>query len=228
MKNGTVYATRVKKVFASQRQAAPKPDIPDADCPLRRLGIGILGVGCAESTATRAIDRLLNVMVDWNEVRVSSAREVDAATGGTVPDGVARCQQLIDALNAIYDRENSLSLDGLRGMGVREARQYLEGLNGVDEFAVASVVLWSLGGHAIPVNDRLLKALHDVDLVHPAASRSEVQAFLERNISAADAREFCLIMSSFSPTKKTTAKRSSKRKKTQGTKKTKKTVKSKK
>ncbi len=99
-------------------------------------------------------------------------------------------------------------------MGRRDAKHFLEKLDGVDEFATAAVLLWSLGGHAIPVDDRLLEALRQADLVHPEATRAEVQAFLERNISAAEAKRFCLAMRTFaaSGAGKSSAKAAKKRK----------------
>ena len=196
MKNGTLYAAKLRKAYAGVRSSVPKPQIPGPDDPLRRLAIAILSVGCSDEEAERGIDRALTVMADWNEMRVSSAYELNKATGNTIPQGVQRCQQLIDALQSIFDRENRLSLDRLKSMGRREARQYLEQLDGVDEHAAASVLLWSLGGCAIPVNNRLLAALREADLVNPTAHRAEVQAFLERHVGAADAKEFCMIMRS--------------------------------
>ncbi|MGD2109705.1 MAG: hypothetical protein PVI86_09965 [Phycisphaerae bacterium] len=201
MKNGTMYAARLKKAYAKIRQAASQPDIPELDEPLRRLAVAILGVQTSEEEASRALDRAFDHVVDWNELRVSSAKELNKATGNVIPHGVERCQKLIGALQAIYDNENRLSLDHLRNLGRRDARHYLERLDGVDAYAVASVVLWSLGGHAIPVDDRLLEALRRADLVNPNADRSEVQAFLERHISATDAKAFCLIMRGYAPKK---------------------------
>lgn len=205
MKNGTVYATRLRKAYTRHLQSVEKPEIPDSDDPLRRLAMAILGVGSSDAEAERALDRAFSILADWNELRVSSAEEVHVATGDKRADGVDRSQRLIDALNAIYNRENRLSLERLRTLGRREARQYLEALPGVDEYAAASVLLWSLGGHGIPVNDALLKVLQEADLVHPEADRGEVQAFLERHVSAADAKNFCLVMQSFAPKKKAAA-----------------------
>jgi endonuclease III len=207
MKNGTIFAARVSKAYAKLRHSVSRPEIPAPDDPLRRLGIAILGVESSDEDAERAIDRAFTTMVDWNEMRVSNAHELNEATGNAIPHGVERCQQLIDALQAIYDRENLLSLDRLKTMGRREARHYLEQLNGLDEYGVASVVLWSLGGHAIPVNDRLLQVLREADLVNASADRAEVQAFLERHVGAADAKEFCLVMRSFTVAKPSASKR---------------------
>lgn len=197
MKGGTVYAVRLRRAYAEFRKTVPAPTIPEPVDPLRALGVAVIGVAWSEQEAERAIDRLLSGMVDWNEIRVSSVFEIGEALGSAVPGGTARCHRLAVALQAIYDLENRLSLDRLKGMGRREAKQCLENLDGVDEFAVASVLLWSLGGHAIPVNDRLLQALREADLVHPSADRGEVQAFLERHVSAAETKEFCMLMRSF-------------------------------
>lgn len=199
MKNGTAYAARLGRAFTKQRAGFPNPVVPEPDDPLRRLAIGVLGVERGDDEASRALDSALKEMVDWNEMRVSNGPELNQATGNRIPNGVKRCQQLIRALQAVYDRENTLSLDRLHGIARREARHYLEELDGLDEYAVASIILWSLGGHAIPVNDKLLKSLRDADLVHPEATRAEIQAFLERHVGASQAKEFCLIMQSYKP-----------------------------
>lgn len=207
MRNGTFYAGRLKKAYSKLRRSVSTVEIPDPADAIHCLAVAILGKACSDAEADRAVDRLLTVMVDWNEVRVSSALEVSKACGNAIPHGSARCQQLIDALQAIFDREHRLSLDRLKSVGRREARHYLESLEGVDDYAVASVLLWSLGGHAIPVNDALLATLREADLVNPSAERGEVQAFLERHVSAADAKEFCVVMRSFSGSKRSPAKR---------------------
>ena len=205
MKDGTRYARRLKKAYAKLRQSVAEPKIPEVDDPMRRLAIAILGVECGDAEAARAIDRIFTAMVDWNEVRVSSVAQVYRAMGDRIPQGLDRARQLLDALQAIYEREHRVSLDRLRGIGRREARDYLEALQGVDDFAAASVMLWCFGGHAIPVNDKLLASLREAELVHPNATRAEVQAFLERNVNSAQAKEFCLVMRSFAGPKRSAA-----------------------
>ena len=212
MKQGTLYAGRIKRAYAKHKSLDHQVDIPESDDPLRRLAIGILGSGRGDAAGERALNAILSEMVDWNDIRVSDVVEVAAAMRSAVTDGRARCRRLLNALQALYDREHCLSLDKLRAKGRREARQYLETLPGVDEYATASVLLWSLGAHGIPVHDKLLEALRAANLVHPDATRAEVQAFLERHISASEAKAFCLIMDSFQPKKKS-ATRSTKRKK---------------
>ena len=207
MKNGTLYAGRLKRAYAKHRQETPAPDIPEVENPLRCVATAILAEGCSVAEARRAIDRALETMVDWNEIRVSDGLELNRATGNIIPHGVQCCERLIRALRTVFASENCLSLDRLKTVGRRDARQFLENLDGVGEYAVASALLWSLGGHAIPVDDRLLAALRDAELVYPTATRAEVQAFLERHISASEAKRFCLIMNSFSSKKTRTTKK---------------------
>ena len=197
MKQGTLYAGRIKKAYARQKREASPVNVGETDDPLRRLAVAVLGIHQGDTAGERALRSILSVMVDWNDVRVSDVVEVVAAMGGGSADGKARCRCLISALQTIYDRENSISLGKLKSKGRREARQYLESLPGVDEYAAASVLLWALGGHGIPVHDKLLAALRADDLVHPEATRAEVQAFLERHIAASEAKTFCVVMETF-------------------------------
>ncbi len=210
MKDGTRYAGRLKKAYAKLRQSVAEPKIPEVDDPIRRLAMAILGMECGDAEAARAIDRIFTTMVDWNEVRVSSVAQVYRAMGDRIPQGLDRAGQLLDALQAIYEREHRVSLDRLHNIGRREARDYLEALPGVGDFAAASVMLWSFGGHAIPVSDKLLSSLHDAELIHPTATRAEVQAFLERNVNSAQAKEFAVIMRSFAVAKRAASSKSAK------------------
>jgi endonuclease III len=208
MKDGTAYASKLKKAYAKWRHALRKPVVPEPDEPLHRLATAILSRNTTEDRGQAAVNKLLSGMVDWNEIRVSSATELAAILGNAVPDAHGRCQALLRALKWIYNTENRLALDHLKNLGRREARQYLERIDGADEFAAASVMLWSLGGHAVPVSDPVLDLLREIEIIHPEASRAEVQAFLERHINAGDAREFCLVLQAAVKKKKRTRRRS--------------------
>lgn len=208
MKDGTRYAERLKKAYSKVKHNIKESDIPELRDPIRCLALGILGSDNGPDRAERQLNKAMNVVVDWNEIRVSNVHEVAELLGDTGAESLRRSQNLLDALHAIYDRENKVSLDRLKALGRREARTYLETLKGVDEYAVAFVVLWSLGGHAIPVWNHAIGTLRESDLVHPTATRAEIQAFLERNISAADAMAFSLALGSLGSAKAGSGKRS--------------------
>lgn len=190
MKDGTTYARRLKRELPKLCKAPESPQSAASDDPLLRLAVGVLGRSCGADIAHRAVKSATNSAVDWNELRVSTPEELEEVLANNIPNKRNECQRLINALQAVYDRENRMSLDRLSRLGIREAKSYLESLDGVDGYAVASVILWSLDGHAIPVDDKALRKLCDLKLVNPTASREEVQAFLERHIPASKAKEF--------------------------------------
>lgn len=194
MRNGTLYAKRVKRVFQNLRRQYGSAKVPEPSDPVEQLVIALLAYEVPVSRAVRAATALLEAMVDYNEVRVSTTAEIANVIRSFVPDGFKCADAIRRALGAVFKKEHAISLKSLHKIGRREAKRYLEELDGVDSSAAASVLLWSLGAHAIPVGVCLYQTMQEEKLVHPSASIEEVQAFLERNITADDAREFCLLM----------------------------------
>jgi len=197
MKNGTEYARRVKRVYKKLLEESTRPVPEEATSPTEQLVRALLAWEGTPTQGERAYRAVFEHMVDLNEVRVATVAELSAILGAHLPNSVPVARNVCRALNSIYRREHRVSLDPLRDKGRREARQYLESLPGVNPYASASVLLWSLGAHAIPVSQRLLEALRSADLVDPGAQPEDVQGFLERNIAADEARRFCVTMERF-------------------------------
>ncbi len=194
MKDGTRYAKKVKKAFALLAPAARKHTLPEPMPPIDQLVLSQLSWNSTPTAAARALKKLSEEMIDLNELRVSTVREIAAMIREDHPSATECARDLSKSLHDIFRREHAVSLDSLLDMGRREAKQYLESLEGVNAYVAASLMLWSLGGHAIPVSQRLLRALKKEELVSPDAGGAEVQSFLERNISAADGKLFAVAM----------------------------------
>ncbi len=197
MKNGTLYAKRVNKLFTRLKSLHGAPEVPELTPPIDQLILSLLSTAASRSKARHAAQALQESMVDINDLRVSTAAEVANIISPFIPNCTETADAIHRALNVIFRKQNAVTLDHLPQMGRREAKHYLEQVDGISPFAAASVILWSLGGHAIPVDRRLYDALRKEDLIDPSATIEEVQAFLERNISAADAQAFCLLMPRF-------------------------------
>ena len=202
MKHGTAYAKRVKRVYAQVKQQAKEPRVSGPTDPLEQLVLSVLSQETSRSNAQRAYGKLLSVMVDVNEVRVSSPREIADIIDPYIPHSHTCAARLCELLNAVFDAENTVNLDSLHLMGKRDAKHRLEALRGIEPYDVASVMLWSIGGHAVPVNAKLLAALRKEELVDPDTPVAEVQSFLERHVPPAEAKRFCLIMVDFTARKR--------------------------
>ncbi len=201
MKNGTHYAKRVKQVYSQLKRSAKDPVEPDAVEPLEQMVLAHLSWEASPTAARRAWKNLDQHMIDLNEIRVSTAQEIASVIREFVPNSTECARAIGRSLNHVYKRESRLSLDSIKAKGVREARQYPDTLDGVSPYVSASVLLWSLGGHAVPVSRRLLIALQKQDLVDQSADLGEVQSFLERHVQASEARAFCLVMDKFATAK---------------------------
>ncbi|MBN1489722.1 MAG: hypothetical protein JXA69_07375 [Phycisphaerae bacterium] len=194
MKHGSEYAKRVKRLYNRLRRDSGKsPQVNQTD-PLEQLILGILARDVSESKAQSAYARLMGGVVDLNDLRVTPWVEVTDVLQQDLPDAENRARMLVGALNAIYDRCATVTLAFLRGKSVREAREYLRALPGIDEYAAARVVLFGLGGHAIPIDETTVQVFRQEELVGPEATLPEVQSFLERHIRASDAVDFTMLV----------------------------------
>lgn len=203
MKKGTLYARKLKTAYHKFRGGAPGNPADEPTDPIEQLILAVLSQETSAARAEKAARQLHQDVVDFNELRVSTPAEIADHIRRHVPHSVQRAKTLLRLLNAIYLREYAVSLDALRGRGIRETKAYLETLDGITPYVTASILLWSLGGHAVPVSDSTLEFLKRVNLVDPEASGAEVQAFLERHISAADAKSFCLDLEAYAATNPT-------------------------
>ena len=192
MRKGTEYARRLKKAYPKfRRSEAPSPPSEPTD-PTEQLIISVLAQDSTVGRARKALKQIHEDLTDLNELRVSTPAEVTESIGRHISRSVERSKVLLLLLNEVYRCEYVVNLDSLKSKGIREVKQYLDSLQGSTPYVVASIILWSLGGHALPVNDPTLAWLVKNELVDARASALEVQAFLERHVSAADAKSFCL------------------------------------
>ncbi len=197
MKHGSEYAKRIKRLFAQWVKKHGRAAASEPTDPIEQLVVAILSQSTSRTRAEAVFKRLRLQMVDLNELRVTPPMELGDEIGDELPQAKEKAQQIVDALNAVRRRQDALDLSFLRQRGRREAREYLEALEGVNRAVAASVVLFSLGGHAIPVDDLTMYVLRKEDLVEPTASPEEVQAFLERNIAASDGPLFAELLSRY-------------------------------
>ena len=98
----------------------------------------------------------------------------------------------------------------MRKIGKRPAKQALEKIDGINRYMVEYCLLTSLGGHAIPLTDRMIKYLRNNELVNPDADDQQIGGFLAKQISAKNGYEFYALLRQESETardkKKTKAK----------------------
>jgi hypothetical protein len=139
--------------------------------------------------AVEATCRLHEAVVDYNELRVCLPHEIASIVGGQYPRTRERAIRLRAALNDIFRRENYVTLAHLPTIGRREARMYLESLEGMPLYVASRLSLLSLDSHAFPLDERLHAALLKEKAIPDDLDVPGAAGWLERHFRAGEAAE---------------------------------------
>jgi hypothetical protein len=194
MKNSKEYSKKIQKLYRSLKARYPKVQNPLYDEPLDAVVYGIISESACQREAEAAFKRINENFVDLNDLRVSLTEEVVEALGSDTPATRNTASLLVGALRFIFDKYNVVSLELLKKMGKRPARQVLEKMGFASSFVVDYCMLTSLRGHAIPLTKKMLEYLRSNRLVDPEADEREIEGFLSRQISAKNAYEFYALL----------------------------------
>lgn len=183
------FATLLKKLKGVTPLPEPLPDpVPTWLEPgVEELIFSMLVWDARTSQAREAIVRLRAGVVDYNELRVCFPEEIRQLLGDRYPKAAERAARIRAALNDIYKREHKVTLQPVLSAGKRDARQYLETLDGVPPFAAARVFLSACSGHAMPVDDRIRDFLAEERVIAATEDPESVSSWLERQLKAGEA-----------------------------------------
>jgi endonuclease-3 len=117
----------------------------------------------------------------WNEVRVSTIRELTDALKPLVnpADSAARLKQ---TLHSVFESVYEFDIESMKKQNIGAAAKTLQKYNGTTPFAVAYVTQHSLGGHAIPLNRGALIALHALGVISDDEHAKSTVPGLERSV----------------------------------------------
>src|SRR5262245_32852498 len=143
-----------------------EPGAPAERPVLEEFVYGLCREGATPEQADRAYRNLCERFFDWNEVRVSSQRELEEALSD-LPEPEARAQRLVSFLQEVFETTFSFDLQDLlvKKGGLKAAAKHLSRYQAADEYVVSWVVQRSLGGHAIPLDPPAQRALTRLGLI---------------------------------------------------------------
>ena len=183
MKNATKHADDLRSLFRKLLKES-KPEPRQAQDPLHALVRGAMSFDVPDARAEEAMKVVGQEFVDLNELRVATELEVQDLLGSRYPEIVRRVMMITRALNYIFEREHTLSLDRLRTISKRDARQFLRELPDVHPFVEAYVMLFAFDGHSVPVDDQTLSYLKAQGIVEDNTTLDEAQRFIEHAVKA--------------------------------------------
>jgi endonuclease-3 len=144
-----------------KRYGATEPEVRPV---LEQFLYAICREGATREEADRAFRNLQERFFDWNEIRVSSSREVEEALED-IPDGENRANRLISFLQEVFETTFSFDLETLHKKGLKQAAKQLSRYQAANDYVVAWVTQQSLGGHAIPLDSATVSVLRRIGLL---------------------------------------------------------------
>jgi endonuclease III len=177
------------KALASllRKLARPEPAAPENGDPIEVMVRSFLMWEATTEKAAVAFKRITDRIVDFNDLRVSMPSEIVECIGARYPLALERSERLRAALRHAYKREHAMSLQRLRDLNRREVKQYMRSLDGICPYVADRVTLICFGGHCVPVDERLRRALVRSGVGDESADIAEMASWLARQVKAADA-----------------------------------------
>jgi hypothetical protein len=174
------------------------PFLPAAD---RSLFEHLLYACCLEDARPEAADeafaKLQSTFFDWNEVRVTTIREL-SETMSSLPDPPAAATRLKRVLQHIFETHYSFDIEALKKQNLGKAVKDLEAIRGVTPFVVDYATQHGLGGHAIPLSKGIVDLLTVLGIVTENEAKRNRIPGLERAIHKAKGVEFASLLQQFS------------------------------
>ena len=194
----TITINKQKLVNQIFSMAKGKHAEPEARPVLEQFLYAICREGVTREQADQAYKSLQEKFFDWNEIRVSSTRELAEALDG-LPEPETRAQRLIDFLQEVFETTFSFDLESLQKKGLKQAAKQLARYQAANDYAVALVTQTSLGGHAIPLDSPSMRTLRRLGLLEAESGDMEaLRASIEHQIPKARGWLFSDLVSALS------------------------------
>ena len=190
MKNSKDYSKKVLKLYRSLKKKHPNVQETVYEEPVDALVYAIISEHMDAKKAKSALKRFDDYFVDLNDLRVSRWDDIVEMIGKDTPATHELAGTLTKALRYVFNAHHKVSLEALKRMGKRPAKNALEKIDGVGKFVVDYCMLTALDGHAIPLTSAMVDYLRDSELVYPDAAEQEIGGFLTKQISAKNGYEF--------------------------------------
>jgi len=144
-------------------------------------------------TAEDSYLRLTEDYLDWNELRVSSPREI-AESFSKQEGPLEKARTLKSIMHAIFETEYNFELETLIRMTQTQAVKTLNSFDGMRPFIAAHILQTSLKAHVIPLDAISIRAVTRLGLVDASAAIDKMSANLKRLVSKNQGPIFCSLI----------------------------------
>jgi endonuclease III len=202
MKNSKEYSKKIQSLYRALKRKYPKVREVSHETVVDAVIYSVISERMSDKATESAIKGFDEYFVDLNDLRVSRMEEIIDVLGENTPVTREIASEITKVLQAIFNEYHKVSLEALKKLGKRPARQILEKIDGISCFVVDYCMLMSLRGHAIPLTEGMIQYLKRNDLVDSGANEQQISGFLTKQISAKNGYEFYTLLRRESETSK--------------------------
>jgi endonuclease-3 len=186
----TINKQRLLTHLYTALKKAYDPDDPETRPVLEQFVYALCREAATREQADEAFRSLREKFFDWNEVRVSSVRELEESLSG-LSEPEVRAQRIISFLQEVFETTFSFDLESLHKKGLKQAAKQLARYQAANDYVVSWVVQQSLGGHAIALDPPSIRVLRRLGLIEEDQDDIEaMRASLEHQVPKARAPLF--------------------------------------
>jgi endonuclease III len=190
MKNTNQYIQKLKKIFSILKKGDEKPKKPVYHDPIEAIVFAVLCEKSTESCAKAALKKIQSHFVDFNDLRVARAEEIAEVISPDIEEPEKCAAKLTLLLNAIFQKYDCLVTEDLTSTGKRGTKEILEKFNGMTNFISSYIMLIVCNAHAVPLTEKMIQYLKAYNVIDPKLENEQIVAFVEKQISAANAYTF--------------------------------------
>jgi endonuclease-3 len=157
---------------------------------LEAVVYGVCHEGSTREQANQALSRFKDGFFDWNEVRVSTINEIEAALAG-LGETEPRAQKIRRFLRQLFERTYGFTLESVTKKTLKDAVKALQEYEALSsDYVVATVIQQALGGHAIPIDEPTRRVLERLGIAESRGDNLALRAILERAVPKNRSTEF--------------------------------------
>lgn len=166
----------------------------------RNLMENLLYACCLEDANYEAADdcfaRLQESYFDWNEVRVTTVRELGEIFS-KIPNSTANALNLKNTLQSVFEAHYTFDIDHFKKQNLGKTVAMLQDYKGTTQFTVSYVVQRNLGGHSIPLGKGGIDIMYIVGVITEKEAATGAVPGLERAIPKTKGLEFGSLLHQF-------------------------------
>jgi endonuclease III len=177
----TNRAAQITKVIKVVKKYYKPVEVPKDRNVLEHVVFAALVENSNYDDAEKVFAALKADYFDWNEVRVSSIRELSDVMK-SLNDAEDAATRVKRVLQSVFETHYSFDLDPMKKQNLGAAVKQIEKFHGSSPFSVAFITQHGLSGHSIPVNQGLLEAMRVVGVVSDSEAAKGTVPGLERAV----------------------------------------------